>query len=69
MSEFKIKEVTPAAFICGPGSCPSVFEIEDGRLLVIGKKVDASKARLLPEGKVGPDELVIEIPAGLVSGL
>lgn len=65
-----LKELTPDAFACAGGvTCPSVFETEEGTLVVIGKTVSPDLRERLPEGRVGSDETVIEIPRGLVAGL
>lgn len=69
MSKTDIKEVTPEAFLCSVGSCPSVFRTERGTFLIIGKIVDQSTKKKLPDGRIGDDELVIEVPEGLVKGI
>ncbi len=69
MSDDQLKEITPETFLCANGSCPSVFETEDGRLVVIGKIIDKTMQNRLPQGKVGEDEIAIEIPAGLIKDL
>ncbi len=32
-----IKNLTPKAMRCGPRNCPSVHQLEDGRLLIVGR--------------------------------
>lgn len=50
MPSLKIKdEITPHHLRCAFGSCPSVYELEDGNLLIIGKKpqkVYAKKSKI-----------------------
>ena len=44
-------------------TCPDVFELADGRYAVIGTNVDpADVADLLPDARVGPDELLVIVP-------
>ena len=63
----KLKDVTPTAFSCAGGCCPSVFETNRGTCLIIGSRVDSAD-RLLP-GRVGPNEVAIEVPAELIRGI
>jgi hypothetical protein len=33
-----MKETTPSPFRCASGFCPATFDLEDGKVLIIGKK-------------------------------
>ncbi len=61
----KIKNVTPKAHLCPYGACPAIYETDRNSFLVVGKKVTFS-ANVL-QGKVSPDETVVEIPIGLLN--
>ena len=63
----KIRDVTPSSFTCDGGSCPIVYETDKGTYLIIGNKVDSPEKLLL--GKIGLDETIIEVPAGLIRGV
>ena len=56
----KLIEITPANLRCVPCSCPAVYKLDDGDLVIIGKQLDAE---LLSEvsGKVGHDEYAVRI--------
>jgi len=60
----KHKDVTPKAFACAGGCCPSVFETDKGTYLIIGTK--AVLADSLLSSRIGPNETVIEVPAELL---
>jgi len=65
----KLKEITPAEFVCHSASCcPAVFETENNSYVIIGKKPSAAaKAQLA--GRVGADEFAIEVPKGVIDGV
>lgn len=64
----KLKEITPAAFVCHTqGCCPAVFETETGTYVIIGKKADAAKLGIA--ARVADDEFVIEVQKGMIDGL
>ena len=63
-----VKEITPSEFFCGCGNCPSVFEAGDGTLFVIGKTVGDDIPDVVKR-KVGADEYVVRVPAGLIKDL
>ncbi len=64
----KLKEITPAEFMCHTSSCcPAVFETE-GSYVIIGKKLSAS-AQAAVAGRVADDEYVIEVPKGMIDGI
>lgn len=55
----KIKEeLTPYAIRCSIGACPAVFSLDDGNLLIVGKKLSPELSKEI-EGKVGDDEHAI----------
>ena len=63
----KVKEITPKAFLCEAGGCPAVFETDRGTCLIIGSRVDSAESLL--SGRIGQDEVVIEVPAELVRSI
>ncbi len=61
----KMKDVTPLAFSCWCGGCPVIYETDRGTFLIIGSKVESpEKSGLLD--KIGQNEEIIEVPAGLI---
>jgi hypothetical protein len=52
------EEITPSHLRCFPGSCPAVYTLEDGNLLIIGKKL-SSEVDAEVRNKVGDDEYAI----------
>ena len=64
----KLKEITPAEFVCHSSSCcPAVFETESS-YVIIGKKLSAAAAAQV-EGRVADDEFVVEVPKGMIDGI
>jgi hypothetical protein len=55
-----MEEITPKHLRCEWGQCVSVYRMEDGKLLVIGKQPDAALTQEI-QNKVGPDESAIVI--------
>jgi hypothetical protein len=51
-------EITPSHLRCFQASCPAVFTLSDGNLLVIGKK-PSDELRKQVEGKVADDEFAV----------
>ncbi len=65
----KLKDITPAEFVCTTcQACPAVFETDNNSYVIIGKKLSAEALKAL-EGRVGADEYVIEIPKGMLAKL
>lgn len=64
-----LKELTPPSLRCGWGTCPSIFQDEDGDYVLIGKVVSDAVLRQLPEGRIGADETVVKVPAALLKDL
>ena len=63
--ELKItKELTPKGMGCIVGACPAIFETSKGSYALIGKKLNAKALGI--SHRVGKDELLIEIPRGLI---
>lgn len=59
-----IKNLTPKAMRCGPIHCPSVHQLDDGSLLIVGKR--ASMAAAIERVSVGEDEHAITIAPALL---
>lgn len=55
-----IEELTPDNLRCGWGSCPSVFALDDGDLLVVGKKLTKELVEQIAH-KVADDEFAVRI--------
>lgn len=71
------RNLTPLHLRCGPRNCPSVRELDDGRLLIVGKEVDPYDTggdellldavnMLLDEQDVGENETVVIIDRTLL---
>ena len=58
------KELTPAEMYCGVGVCPAIFETNNESYALIGKKLDAGKLGI--SKRIGKDEILIEIPKGII---
>jgi hypothetical protein len=54
------KEWTPEKLRCWMGQCPGVLELQDGRLLIIGKKTNSQLTKEIAS-RVGDDEYAIVI--------
>ena len=64
----KMKDITPAAFICHTSNCcPAVLETETS-YVIIGKKLSADALKAV-EGRVGADEYVSEVQKGMIDSL
>ena len=63
-----MKETTPSPYRCASGFCPATFDLEDGRVLIIGKKAPSP---LLNEiaGRVGEDEYAIVVDAAMLENV
>lgn len=63
-----MKNLTPEHMRCGPFNCPSVHELDDGRLLIVGQT-----AGLVADdeqvAKPGPDETAIIIDRALLANI
>lgn len=69
MIKNKIKEITPKILFCGLAACPSLFETDSGKFLIIGKKLDKDNIPDEVKRKIGNDEMVIEVPKELITDL
>jgi len=60
----KLTDLTPSKFrSCAIAACPALFKTDRGTYVVIGKVIDSAT---VPEGRVGPGEIVVELPAELL---
>ena len=64
-----VKEITPQEFRCGVGMCPSVFDTNDGNLLIIGKSLVDNEIPEMILKKIGENETVVKVPKNLIYGL
>lgn len=65
-----MKEITPEKLRCGIGMCPALFELDDGRVVIIGKMPTAEQP--LPSAileRIGVGEASIIIPAEYLEDL
>jgi hypothetical protein len=64
----QLKDLTPAKFACAFGaSCPAVLKDDDSNeYVLIGKRYDPNAPGI--RGRVGPDEVALEISAELLEG-
>ena len=64
MSKLVLRDLTPQPYkACVAGPCPSLYQTTDGHYLIVGRLVTADS---VPAGRVGPDEVVIEVPRDLI---
>lgn len=63
-----MKDLTPEHLQCPVGECLAVYELPDGRLLIIGKKPSPELLARV-EGRVGPDEHAIAINRALLANV
>lgn len=66
----KFTDITPDAYLCGSCQpcCPAVLETEDGKYVIIGKKL-STEAQKAVEGRVGDDEYVIEVDKAMIDDI
>jgi hypothetical protein len=59
-----MKNITPEKYRCGSmfPACPAVYEMPDGKLLIIGRRADLGES--CPP--ISDDEMAIVIPADLI---
>ena len=67
-----MKEITPKAMRCNLGFCAAIFELtpeearnEHGAIAIIGEHVIAASLGL--EDRIGPREIVVVVPKGLLT--
>ena len=64
---FALEELTPEAMACDVSvSCPAAFKSQGG-YVIIGKVVDAKDYPELA-GRIGEDEIAVEVSAELIEG-
>jgi hypothetical protein len=61
-------EITPSRYQCAIGTCPAAFRLEDGRILLIGKKADVPFINEIAH-RVGDDEYAIVVEAGMLENV
>lgn len=64
-----MSEITPSSFHCGIAACPAIFETERKTYIIIGAVIDSETAESLLPGRVGKDEVAIEVPRNLLPGV
>ena len=64
-----MQEITPDRYRCGfTAECPAAFRLEDGRILLIGKKLDSPTLNKL-SGRIGTDEYAVVVEPGLLENV
>ena len=58
------KDLTPKEMQCVIGGCPAIFETNKGSYAVIGRVINAKSLGV--KDRVGKDEILIEVPKGLI---
>lgn len=65
----KLKEITPAKFMCAGTACPAVYAIEQGdKLVIVGQKVDNIEELGIGK-KVGKHEQVVIVDKNMLKKL
>jgi hypothetical protein len=54
-------ELTPSNKRCMIGACPAIFKNDRGQLVVIGRLLSMNETESALSGRIGPDEVAIEI--------
>lgn len=62
-------EITPKAMECLMGACPAIFKTNKESFILIGKKLTEAEVKKALKGRIGKNEIAIEIPKGLLSEL
>lgn len=64
----KIIDKTPAELACLVGACPSIFELENGTFVIVGKILEKNiDSKIM--NKIGVGETCIEVPRELITKL
>ena len=65
----KLKEITPAEFMCHTSSCcPAVYESENDTYVIVGKKLSAAEMAAIQD-RVADDEFAIVVEKGMIDKL
>jgi len=65
-----MKDLTPRHLTCGIGLCPALFQLDDGRVVVIGKKpIEADQLPADISIKIGKNETAVILPPEYLKGL
>lgn len=65
----KITNVTPVSLNCMGVACPSIFNTDNGKYIIIGKKLEDKDLSQAVKDKIGDGEIAIEIPQELLGEL
>jgi len=58
-----MREITPKKLRCGVGLCPAIFELDDGKIVIIGKlPISDSEIPEVILSKVGDGEGIVILP-------
>jgi hypothetical protein len=61
-------ELTPAQLRCGGGTCPAVYRLSDGTLLIVGKVINPSLLAQISD-RIGPGEAAVIISPDYLAAL
>jgi hypothetical protein len=64
-----MKELTPKHLLCGIGLCPALFQLDDGRIVVVGSLPTLSE---LPQEilmRIGSGEAAVVLPPEYLEGI
>ena len=64
-----LEELTPPSLKCGIGSCPAIFETDQDSYIIIGHKINSEIEEKLLPGRIGGDEIAIEVPKELIRSM
>ena len=62
-----MKDITPLDLRCSIGACPAVFEQENGKIIIIAKKLPAELLALIRH-RIGEDEDAVVIDPAYLKG-
>ena len=71
-TRYIVKDKTPVDYKCAIGTCPAIYSSEqnDKSYLIIGKLMPKDSLKNIGLGdlekKIGEDEVLIEVPKGLI---
>ena len=63
-----LENITPKSMGCAGIGCPSIYKLEDGNFIIIGKVAPKSVIREL-KNAISEGEIAIRVPSGLLKNL
>ncbi len=65
----QLRERTPKQLQCAAVMCPAVFESDRATFVLIGRKLKAEELNGDLVGRIGADEIAIEVPRELLASI